>query len=180
LVIVSDGYPSFVGGKAVVELSASGTPNSKNILSNPAGPTELSIRAVLPLSFLNECGVPTLFPSSPRWCDGLLVVLSLVFLLAVIVGFLQPTCEVGVQVFLFVDPQEVNDAGVFFLYFFDAAMLQASAQDEHNIEPVLADGHSRKDCSHLEENSCLRRCNQNIATTSDQAIKLLVQLDNLL
>jgi hypothetical protein len=38
------------------------------------------------------------------------VVLSQVFLLAVIVGFLQPTCEVSVQVFLLLDPHAVNDA----------------------------------------------------------------------
>ena len=50
---------SFVGGSAVVAPSASGTPTSKNICSSPAGATEISILADLPLSFLNECSVPT-------------------------------------------------------------------------------------------------------------------------
>jgi hypothetical protein len=50
---------SFVGGSAVVEPSGSGTPISKNILSRPAGATEISILAGLSLSFLKEWGVPT-------------------------------------------------------------------------------------------------------------------------
>src|SRR5262249_10779732 len=50
---------SFVGGRAVVEPSGSGTPPSKNIFSRPAGATEISILAGLLLSFLKECGVPT-------------------------------------------------------------------------------------------------------------------------
>jgi hypothetical protein len=59
-------------------------------------------------------------------------------------------------------------------------MLQVSAQDKHNIEPILADGHSRKDRSHLEENSCLGRRNHDLTAFSDQVIKPLVQFDNLL
>src|SRR6185437_1396462 len=45
---------SVVGGRAVVEPSGSGTPNSKNIISSPAGATERSILAGLLLSFLKE------------------------------------------------------------------------------------------------------------------------------
>jgi hypothetical protein len=47
-----------VGGDAVVAPGGTGTPTSKNIFSSPAGATEISIRAGLPLSFLKECGVP--------------------------------------------------------------------------------------------------------------------------
>jgi hypothetical protein len=98
----------------------------------------------------------------------------------VVVGFLQPTYEIIVQVFSPFDAQEVNDAGVLLLRFLDAAMLQASGQDEDDIEPVGADGHGRKDRSHLEKNPCLRRRNHDLAASSDQVVKPLVQLDNLL
>jgi hypothetical protein len=81
---------------------------------------------------------------------------------------------------LFPDPQEVNDAWVFLLSLLDAGILQASAQDEYDIKPVLADGDGRKDRSYLEENSCLRRRNDDLAASSNQVINLLVQLDNLL
>src|SRR5204862_7537489 len=50
----------FLGGRAaVVAPGGTGTPPSKNICSSPAGATEISILAGLPLSFLKECGVPT-------------------------------------------------------------------------------------------------------------------------
>jgi hypothetical protein len=57
-----------------------------------------------------------------------LLVFSLILLLAVIVGFLQPVFEIGIQVFSFLNAQKVNDSGIFLLGFLDAAMLQASAQ----------------------------------------------------
>ena len=56
----------------------------------------------------------------------------------------------------------------------------ASAQDEHDIEPVLADGHGCKDRSHLEENSCLRRRNHDLAASVDHFGKPFIQLDSLL
>jgi hypothetical protein len=92
---------------------------------------------------------------------------------------LQPAHEIGVEVFGLLDPQEMNDARIFFLGLLDAAMLEASAQDEHDIEPVLADGHGCKDRSHFEENSCFRRRNHDLAASSDHVIKPLVQLNNL-
>jgi hypothetical protein len=103
-----------------------------------------------------------------------------ILLRAVVVSFLQPVGEIGVHVSGFLNAQEVNDAGIFFLRLCDAAVFQTTAEDEDDIEPVLAHGHGRKDRSHLEENSCLRRRNHDLATSSDQVIKLLVQLNNLL
>jgi hypothetical protein len=111
---------------------------------------------------------------------GLLLGFFLVLLLAVIVGFLQPASEISVQVFSFLNAQGVNNAGIFFLSFPDAAILQVASQDEHDIEPVLADAHGRKDRSHLEEYPCLRRRNHDLAASPDQVIKSLVELDNLL
>jgi hypothetical protein len=49
-----DAISSFVGGRAVMEPSGSGTPNSKNICSRPAGATGISSLDGLLLSFLNE------------------------------------------------------------------------------------------------------------------------------
>jgi hypothetical protein len=93
---------------------------------------------------------------------------------------LQPACEFGVQVFGLVDAQDVNDARVFLLGFLDAAMLQASAQDEQDIEPVSAHRHGRKHCSDLEKNSRLGRHKGDLAASLDPIGKPLVQLDNLL
>jgi hypothetical protein len=45
---------------------------------------------------------------------------------------------------------------------------------------TVLDAHIGQEDSHLEENSCLRRRNHDLAAFSDQAIKPLVQLDNLL
>ena len=52
-------FSCLVGGNAEVEPSGNGTPNSKNIFSNPAGATEISIFAGCFPSFLNECATPT-------------------------------------------------------------------------------------------------------------------------
>ena len=54
----SRSLPSWAGVRSS-HLAGTGTPTSKNICSRPAGATEISILAGLPLSFLNECGVPT-------------------------------------------------------------------------------------------------------------------------
>jgi hypothetical protein len=99
-------------------------------------------------------------------------------MLAVIVGFLQPTGEIVVEVFGVLDAQQVDDAGILLLDFLDAAMFQASAQNEHDIEPVLADGHRRKHRTDLEENSCLRRRNHDLAASLDQITKHPEELDN--
>jgi hypothetical protein len=47
-----------VGGRAIVAPSGSGTPNSKNIFSSPAGATEISFFAGLLLSFLAPGIIP--------------------------------------------------------------------------------------------------------------------------
>jgi hypothetical protein len=45
---------------------------------------------------------------------------TLVLLLAVVEGFLQPACQIVVQVFDSFDGQAINDAGIFLLGFLDA------------------------------------------------------------
>jgi hypothetical protein len=99
--------------------------------------------------------------------------------LAVIVGFLQPTYKIVVQVFSRLDTQEMNDPGVFLLRLLDAAMLYATAQDEQHIEPVLADGHGRKDRSHFEKHSRLCRSRDDFAAALNQTRNAVIQLDNL-
>ena len=103
----------------------------------------------------------------------------MIVFLAVVVGFFQPTCEIIVQVFGLLDAQDVNDAWIFSLGFLDAAMLQAVAQDEHDIEPVFADCDGRKNCSDFEKHTGLRRSNHDLAGSLNQVSKPLVQLDDL-
>ena len=79
---------SSVGGRAVVALSISGTPTSKNIRSNPAGATEIRIFAYLQNTVLIVCflglGLGCLTCRRPvQMHRGLLALLALVVILAV-------------------------------------------------------------------------------------------------
>jgi hypothetical protein len=58
-------------------------------------------------------------------------------------------------------------------------MLQVSAQDEHDIEPLACHRHGCKDRAHLEKNACLGRRSHNVAACLDQVSQALVQLDHL-
>jgi hypothetical protein len=103
---------------------------------------------------------------------------NLVFLLAVVEGFLSPTCQIVAQVISFLDVQRVNDAGVLFLGFLDATTFDSSAEHKDDIQAVLRHRHGCKNGADFEENSGLGRSHYDLTAMLDQFNEAVVQLDD--